>query len=334
MKKIILFLILAVSTLTSWAGDEFSAVAPTGQTLYYFTTTDSTVTVTCPFWKSWGDEPKPTGKLVIPSTVSRGLTTYTVTEIGDYAFMHCTGLTSVIITDYVTDIGDDAFDGCYGLTSVTIGTSVTSIHSYAFAGCSGLTSVTIPNSVHGIWKAAFKNCYDLTSVTIGNSVYYIGAEAFKGCRNLTKISIPNPNKKLYPNIASDAFSGCPGTIKSQLNTIFAAESSQTHTGFFKTGGTHTFTDNKGRKCKLYMSGYKARLTIGGTTHYGTYSGSDGRYTIRFDYDDSPYFTVNGQSSRKTTLYIRRGKIYLSETAADAENPKLGYQLYYREIDFE
>ena len=46
----------------------------------------------------------------------------------------------------VTSIGNDAFLGS-GLTSVTIPNSVTSIGNEAFRGCSGLTSVTIPNSV-------------------------------------------------------------------------------------------------------------------------------------------------------------------------------------------
>lgn len=280
MKRITLIIILVVSTLASWA-QFFDAVAPSGQTLHYCISSDSTVEV-------WGHGGDIYGNLIIPSKVTHNDTIYTVSEI----------------------------------------------FQKAFYGCESLTSVIIPNSVKGVWSRAFGWCSSLTSVTIGNSVTYIGEAAFRGSSSLTKISIPNPNKKLYPNIASDAFSNCPSTIDSQLKTIFAAERSQIHKGFLGTGGTHTFTDNKGRKCKLYMSGYKARLTIGGTTYYGSYSGNDGRYIIRFDYDDSPYFTVNGQSSRKTTLYIRRGKIYLSETAADAENPKLGYQLYYREIDFE
>ena len=41
----------------------------------------------------------------------------------------------------VTEIGDYAFKGCSGLTSLTIPSSCTSIGNSAFAGCSGLTSI-------------------------------------------------------------------------------------------------------------------------------------------------------------------------------------------------
>jgi len=64
-----------------------------------------------------------------------------VTSIGEYAFSHCTSLTSVTIPGSVTSIGDDAFSGCASLTSVTIPDSVTSIGNYAFSCCGSLTDV-------------------------------------------------------------------------------------------------------------------------------------------------------------------------------------------------
>ena len=56
-----------------------------------------------------------------------------VTNIRDYAFYDCSGLTSVTIPNSVTNIGWGAFIGCSGLTSVTIGNGVTSIGSDAFS---------------------------------------------------------------------------------------------------------------------------------------------------------------------------------------------------------
>jgi uncharacterized protein YjdB len=64
-----------------------------------------------------------------------------VTEIHDYAFYGCTGLTEVTIPNSVTKIGDDAFYGCTGLTEVTIPNSVTKIGSYAFYDCTGLKGI-------------------------------------------------------------------------------------------------------------------------------------------------------------------------------------------------
>ncbi len=43
-----------------------------------------------------------------------------VTQIGEYAFIICSGLTSIEIPDSVTQIGDYAFSGCSGLTSITV----------------------------------------------------------------------------------------------------------------------------------------------------------------------------------------------------------------------
>ncbi|GAB6395555.1 MAG: leucine-rich repeat protein [Bacteroidales bacterium] len=77
-----------------------------------------------------------------------------VTSIGEWAFAHCSGLTSVTIPNSVTSIGDYAFYGCSGLTRITIPKSVTTIGEWAFAHCNALTSVTIPNSVTRIGDCA------------------------------------------------------------------------------------------------------------------------------------------------------------------------------------
>ena len=53
-----------------------------------------------------------TGSVVIPEKVTYNNTTYSVTSIGNQAFMVCTGLTEVTIPNSVTSIGDDAFYEC------------------------------------------------------------------------------------------------------------------------------------------------------------------------------------------------------------------------------
>ena len=159
-----------------------------------------------------------TPDVVIPSTITKDGTTYTVkalyrysasgyddgvfygvrstlqnitipntiTTIGGYAFSNCTGLTSVEIPASVTSIVEGAFE-CTGLTSITIPASVTSIGSRVFYNCTGLTSVEIPASVTSIGSSAFQNCKGLTSVTIGNSVTSIGSDAFLYCYKLLEV---------------------------------------------------------------------------------------------------------------------------------------------------
>ncbi|MBR2876417.1 MAG: leucine-rich repeat domain-containing protein, partial [Clostridia bacterium] len=56
-----------------------------------------------------------------------------VTSIGEYAFRHCTSLTSVIIPDTVTNIGEKAFYNCILLENIIISDYVKNIGSAAFS---------------------------------------------------------------------------------------------------------------------------------------------------------------------------------------------------------
>ncbi len=179
-------LLTALAFSQSAKAYDFSAVAPSGQTLYY-NIVDSTVQVTCqnsssPYYSTY-----PTGALTIPATVTYNDTTYLVTKIGNHAFDYCSGLTSITIPNTVASIGENAFGECSGLTSVTIPNSVTRISNYAFSGCNGLTSITIPNSVTAIGDYTFWGCTGLTTVTIPGSVTSIGDFAFFNCDSMTDL---------------------------------------------------------------------------------------------------------------------------------------------------
>lgn len=158
----------------------------------------------------YSDENTEITNLVIPDEV---------TEIGEYAFKGCSGLTSVTIGNSVTSIGYCAFQYCYGLTSVTIPNSVTTIDNLAFYRCTSLMSVTIPNSVTSIGSSVFYRCTSLTSVTIPNSVTSINDNAFNGCSGLTSITIPNS----VTSIGDYVFDGCSGltsvTIGNSVTSI-------------------------------------------------------------------------------------------------------------------
>ena len=216
-----LVFVLGLGMATAWAYS-FSAVAPSGQTLYY-TITDANnhyVQVVAPGGNSssgWNDYTKPTGDLTLPSVVNTNDIDYSVTSINEYAFYGCSGLTSVTIGNSVTSIGWGAFYNCSGLTSVTIGNSVTSIGNSAFCNCSGLTSVYYTGDIAQWCGISFyygsnplKYSHSLyinnelvTALFIPNSVTMIGSYAFQGC-SLTSVEIPNS----VTSIGDYAFNGC------------------------------------------------------------------------------------------------------------------------------
>jgi hypothetical protein len=114
----------------------------------------------------------------------------TVTNIADFAFDYCTGLTLVTIPDSVLRIGNVAFDSCDSLTNVTIGNNVTYIGGNAFSFCTRLPNVTVPDSVTTLDSAAFEDCASLTGLKIGNQVRSLGNGAFSSCASLTNVTMP------------------------------------------------------------------------------------------------------------------------------------------------
>ena len=211
---------------------DFSAVAPTGQTLYYKITDNSTVSVTHPdmdYWDGWDGYTEPIGSLTLPDTVLYNGIQYTVDSIGVYTFNQCRGLTSVVISGTVKSIGDCAFAGCIGLTSVTIGERVTYIDYNAFLNCDGLTSITIPNSVTFIGRNAFGSCDGLTSIVVasGNTRYDSRNDCNAIIETSTNTLIQGCASTIIPNsvtsIAGGAFGGQIGltsvTIPNSVTAI-------------------------------------------------------------------------------------------------------------------
>lgn len=187
---------------------DFSAVAPTGQTLYFnIVGGEAQVTHQNDEYPNYYTD-FPTGALSIPSSVTNNGTTYAVTSIGDFAFYYCSGLTSVIIPNSVNSIGSYVFCNCGGLTTFTIPNSVSSIGYGAFQSCNSLTSVNLPNSLIAIEDYTFENCISLTAINIPDSLTSIGHGVFMGCSSLLSANIPNS----VTSIGTHAFHNCSSLI--------------------------------------------------------------------------------------------------------------------------
>ena len=62
----------------------------------------------------------------------------------------------------VKEIGERAFMGCSGITSVTLSENLEKINQYAFYGSSAITEITIPKSVKKVGTYAFGECGEIT----------------------------------------------------------------------------------------------------------------------------------------------------------------------------
>ena len=133
-------------------------------TIFY----DGTVEIT----KYKGNETK----VVIPSKISG----YNVTEIGNFAFMGCKSLESVVIPESIEFIDYGAFTACTNLKSVTMNDSnFLCIARFAFYECPSLKSVKVPDKV-AIYDWAFGYNYNEFSdkKSEGFTIYgYTGSEA-------------------------------------------------------------------------------------------------------------------------------------------------------------
>ena len=116
-----------------------------------------------------------------------------LTEVGSYAFAHCTHLTSVTFTK-VTKISEYAFYFCRSLESISL-PEVKEIEAYSFGWCSSLKSISMPkievlgsdNDFNGVFDSLCK----ITTINIPSTIQSIGKNAFKDT-NVTTINIDKP----------------------------------------------------------------------------------------------------------------------------------------------
>lgn len=142
----------------------------------------------------------------IPATVPNGLITYSVTEIGNNAFVS-NSLTSVTMADSVVSIGFLAFRNNQ-IATLTLSNNLTSIGVGAFQN-NAITSITIPDNITLISSNCFEN-NQLTNITIPANITSIQSRAFVGNPLTTITSLSTTPAAIStappPNTTTDSFS--------------------------------------------------------------------------------------------------------------------------------
>lgn len=138
MKKLLLFGMMLISGISSWAG-----TASAGMEIYTkdgykaVVLADGTVAIT------WNYN---SGDVTIPSEVTDNAEastgTYQVSAVGNgYAVDNENKITSLTISEGIKSVGASAFWGQSSMVSLNLPSTLTEIGAYAFGDCTGLTSI-------------------------------------------------------------------------------------------------------------------------------------------------------------------------------------------------
>ncbi|MDE6769744.1 MAG: leucine-rich repeat domain-containing protein [Muribaculaceae bacterium] len=174
-------------------------------------------------------------EIVIPSTIVVDNKTYTVTSIGQQAFISCdqlesvslpstlvtigseafsyTGLKTIVIPENVESIGISAFSGCHNLTEIELPSALSKIGSSAFSH-TGLTTISLPEGITDIPENAFFYA-DLENIILPSTITTIGSSAFSDCKNLKEIIFPES----LETIGKQAFKDCIALESLYLNKV-------------------------------------------------------------------------------------------------------------------
>lgn len=156
-----------------------------------------------------------TGDLIIPESVSYQGHNYTVTTIGEIAFLYCFYLTNLSIPNTVTTIEASAFAYCQGFTgNLVIPNSVTTVGYGAFQYCSGYDGdLIIGSSVTEIGDYAFNSCDGMTgTLYIPSNVQSLGGNSFGYCA-FSGIEV-DPENSVY-----DSRNDCNAIIETSTNEL-------------------------------------------------------------------------------------------------------------------
>ena len=127
-----------------------------------------------------------------------------ITTIYSDAFKRCTSLKSFNMPNSITQMGINIFEDCTSLESFTFNSTYNTVTQGMFKGCTALKEITLPNNITKITAYAFSGCTSLETVNMSNRITMIMTEAFKNCTSLTNINLPNSVETIWDK----AFENC------------------------------------------------------------------------------------------------------------------------------
>ena len=156
-----------------------------------------------------------TGELEIPASVNYNEKDYTVTAVGQSAFMYCFYLSKLTLPNTITTIGEGAFSYCQSFKGdLVIPNSVKEVGYNAFSGCSGFDGqLIIGSSVESLGDYAFSGCAGLTgTLNLPANVTSIGSNTF-GYNGFDAIVV-DPDNSVY-----DSREQCNAIVETNTNTL-------------------------------------------------------------------------------------------------------------------
>lgn len=246
IKRSILSLVgMLLATLPLMAQWNFSAVSPSGHTLYYYQTNSHEATLVSQNGGYTNSYDNLTGRVVVPSKVLFGRDSLTVTQVSIWTFAGCSGLTSVVFPPTLSVMSRSCLFNCQALRSVYIGAETDSIEEHAIDCCYNLDSIivdtanthyhsrdncnavirtadstlllgcrrtVIPSTVRHIGPYAFYGC-EFETIDIPEGIRTIGNDAFHNCSRLNTLHLPSTLR----TIGESAFYYCTALADLQLN---------------------------------------------------------------------------------------------------------------------
>lgn len=203
---------------------DFSAIVPSGQTLYFSYTSGGKAKITYPGSSSdyYRYTTRPTGDLIIPESVVVNGVTWNIESIDQHAFDHCNDLTSVIIECHGT-IGYEAFYYCTGLTNVIVGDGIINISDLAFNQCSSLNTVILGENISSINSNVFSGCYSLANIiSFASTPPTAYSNSFDGVSANCSINVPSGSATAYSTASGwsqfSSFTEIPSSITVTVNS--------------------------------------------------------------------------------------------------------------------